>query len=153
MSLFTNNRLNEEGHRYEMHRIIEKILSDKILRKDQKEIDAYFEGHFPRFREGLNLAHANIQLGIDSLVLEYGSPIPYFSFPFFAEYNVKLYVKTFKHFTLVKSVRIWLQRSRKYMTEVWEHLPCSLLEVKAKILKALKTGVYKLCSFPVKAKL
>jgi SAM-dependent methyltransferase len=164
MNLFTEYCLTEEVYRKEIYAVIERIVSNKIIDADRRQIEGYFEGHFPRFCEGVNLAYKNIQLDTHALILEYGSPVPYFSLPFVIEYNCKAICKdiqtrefgeihenTFtEHGNICIDELVPSSWDFIIMTEVWEHLPCSLLEVKANILNALKPGGYLLCSFPLK---
>jgi SAM-dependent methyltransferase len=162
--LFTKLGLVEEEYRREIYALIECILCNEILYRDQTEIKHYFEGHFPIFRDGLNLAYTKSQLNANALILEYGSPIPYFSLPFVMEYNCKALCKDIQTRRLIRiKEKIKLDHGNIcldelepssfdfiIMTEVWEHLPCSLLETKTKILNALKPGGYLLASFPIK---
>jgi SAM-dependent methyltransferase len=164
LSLFTKQGLTEEEYRKEIYAVIERIVSNKTIDVDPRQIGSYFEGHFPRFVDGVNLAYKNIQLDPDALVLEYGSTVPYFSLPFAIKYNCKAVCKDIQtrmlceiHENIVtEHGNICLDEMHPsswdfiIMTEVWEHLPCSLLKVKAKILNALKPGGYLLCSFPLK---
>jgi len=164
LSLFTEHCLIEEAYRKEIYAIIERIVSDKTLDVDRSQIESYFEGHFPRFRNGVDLAYKNIQLDADALILEYGSPVPYFSLPFVIKYNCKAICKDIQtrkfgeihenivteHGNICLDALVPSSWDFIIMTEVWEHLPCSLLEVKARILNALKPGGYLLCSFPLK---
>jgi SAM-dependent methyltransferase len=164
MGLFTEDCLTEEMYRKEIYAVIEHVVSNEVINRDCRQIKCYFDGHFPRFCEGINLAYKNTQLDMHSLILEYGSPVPYFSLPFVREYNCKAICKDIQtrkfdeihKNTFTEHGNICIDELAPsswdfiIMTEVWEHLPCSLLEVKAKILNALKPGGYFLCSFPLK---
>jgi hypothetical protein len=164
MSLFVSGGLVEEAYRKKIHNIIERIVSNRMFEDSCNVVKSYFEGHFPRFCDGINLAHKHVHLDSNSLILEYGSPVPYFSLPFVTENNCKAVcrdIRILKFGEIQKNIVLehgnictdQLAPSSLnliIMTEVWEHLPCSLLKAKAKVLNYLKNGGYLLCSFPIK---
>lgn len=121
----------------------------------------YFRGHLPRFLIGKNYI-LTIPLGEDSMVLEAGSEYPYHAIVPYTLYNSTCYVTSISplEWNLPPKMNYY-QSNLNFddygdgkwdlviLTEVLEHLPANLYNVRDRILKSIKSGGYLLSSFPL----
>jgi len=168
--------VNTEKYNKDMRKLIDEfifphsdVIHDKYVFEDvhgKANIINYFGSHALRFIQGISMIEEKVELGKDWQVLEAGSVIPFYTFPFVTEYNwtVKCMDVGLSKNHIFKGYNIFFAHGNlcyddlgknKYdlitMCEVWEHLPCNLYKVKEKIIIALKPKGYLLCSYPLEA--
>lgn len=123
----------------------------------------YFRSHFDRLVQGIGMLNSNIEFNKDSKIHELGSFFPFFSLPFADKYRCYVEVSSIQNSPFYMDNNIYFRYSNlcfddfgieKYdlliTTEVFEHLPCDLIEVRDRVIKCIKKGGYWLVSFPVK---
>jgi hypothetical protein len=128
-------------------------------------LHAYFDGHYPRFELGVRMLSENLTFDEKSQILELGSPLPFYSYPFVKlhcshamvlDLSIEspywfedIYFDSFNICNDKLAINSW---DLIIMTEVWEHLPCNLLEVRNQVVDAIKHGGFLYTSFPLLGK-
>jgi hypothetical protein len=137
---------------------IEKMSCDNVM-PDMSVIFRRFISPL-RFFQGIEMLEKIAQKNWQ--VLEVGSCFPWLSFPFITSHNwnvktvdILVFKNHFEHNLSITYGNLctddfgFNQYDLVIATEVLEHLPCDILEVKEKLLKCLKNNGYLFVSFPL----
>ena len=121
----------------------------------------YIGRHWPRFEPAIRAIMANVPLTPESQVIELASTLPFITYPLVRKFGIEPTIASIEttrkdippyKFRYCNLNHEWLPGGPKYdliiATEIWEHLPCNMIEARDRVLSVLRSGGYLYTSFP-----